>query len=143
MTGARWVSLSWSAGCSCALSSCVLFHVSLSAPVPSLPPRGPGRSSLLIRTRTAELKLCTRPALRARLAARRQGWDGQQRAPLVLSPSPHSPSHQAGEGSKRVSLEPTGNCSPTTTSPPNSPQGGLKGGPLGLVKGKENKYILQ
>lgn len=63
---------------------------------PSLLPEGPGRSSLLIRTRTAELELCTRPALRARLAARRQGWNGQQRAPLVLSPSPHSPSHQAG-----------------------------------------------
>lgn len=53
---------------------------------PSPLPQSPGRSSLLIRTRTTELQLCTRPALGARLAASRWGWGGQQRAPQFSVP---------------------------------------------------------
>lgn len=75
---------------------CVCLSVCLSQS-PSPHPQSPGRSSLLIKMRTAELQLCTRPAPGGRLAARQQGWGGQQRVPLVLSPSPHGPSHQARE----------------------------------------------
>lgn len=95
---ARWVSLSWPAGCSNEMHACsVCGSVCLSAypGAPALFPQSPGRSGLLIRTRTAELQLCTRPAPGARLAARRQGWGGQQTAPLVLSPG--GPNHQAGD----------------------------------------------
>lgn len=95
-TGARWMSLSWLLGVPvyslCACSLCVCLPQS-----PSPHPQSPGRSSLLIKMRTAELQLCTRPAPGARLAARQQGWGGQQRAPPVLRPSPHGPSHQARE----------------------------------------------
>ena len=75
---------------------------------PSPLPQGPGRSSLLIRTRTAELQLCTRPAQGVRLAARRRRWGGQQRAPHAphLPParppvlSPGGLSHQAEDEAK-------------------------------------------
>ena len=92
--GDWWLPVSWPAGYCSTLSSyvpalpeCVCPSVCLPATAPALFPQSPGRSSLLIRMRTVELQLCTRPALGARLAARQQGWGGQQRAPRFSVPA--------------------------------------------------------
>lgn len=83
--------------CVCPSSVCLPACPTARPTAPALFPQSPGRSSLLIRMRTAELQLCTRPALGARLAARQQGWGGQQRAPQCSVPAAQA----IGQGMKQ------------------------------------------